>query len=279
MLGSEVVAVRRCDLTRCSFALHLLVLRIGQVWDAISGAELRSLPNLAPEGSTITSMTLDPTGGKLVVGTSEGGVVLHRCDNGAFIKTPERGHSRDVLDARYLAPGGSAGFPAKLGVRKPTDIHALPSVPRHAESPRPPREERVPASRLLASVGWDKALHVHMEVEDEVQALRSLSHVHERDVTACTLSYELSVVITASAAFDVRVWDFCSFAHLATLHHHRAELTSLALLASHSVLFSADAAGQIAMWQLCVANRGRVVRPWKLLCYWPVSARVGWSGR
>ena len=87
--------------------------------------------------------------------------------------------------------------------------------------------------------------------------LRSVSKIHDRDVTCVAVSRELALVATGSADFSVRLWDLAFSRPVGICSGHTSEITSLAFVASgasrtYPLLLSADSVGNVMLWGVCV---------------------------
>ncbi len=67
-----------------------------------------------------------------------------------------------------------------------------------------------PLDRIVVSVGWDRALHVYDELEDNPQdsLVRYTSHAHDCDIQKVCLSRDEGLICTSDRNGRTKLWDF-----------------------------------------------------------------------
>ena len=164
-------------------------------FSSVSGHAATHFANVANAGVDIMSMCLDGRQRKLICGTSNGGISVHNCLNGAIMKFARSGadpyaHTAEVSVVKYCDSDDNNDTPG-----------------------------------IIFSASWDGSIKMWDDREpNTVRLLRCVRNAHGEqarthgadhglhmvpiDITAAAFSLELSLIATGGADGSIRVWDF-----------------------------------------------------------------------
>lgn len=76
-----------------------------------------------------------------------------------------------------------------------------------------------------------------------------MKNIHDRDVTCSAFSRELCLIVTGSADFTIRLFDFQSLNILACLTGHNAEIVDVCIVPEYALIISVDCDGYMLIWR------------------------------
>ena len=177
-----------------SFTILTASHRSLKVWDCITGRLLKEFHDIVPRGTVVSSVCVDGRGRKVIVGGSDGRVVVFNCNTGAQMQQLSPVHDADVLCLSYLGEQQAAGREEE---EEEGEGKARPALPAASGG------EGEGVSKVLCSARHGVFIH-HDDHEAALanSGYTSLYHScfhHRADITALIASQRFAVIASASA--------------------------------------------------------------------------------
>jgi WD40 repeat protein len=205
-------------------ALQLQIFIAGQssikVWNSISGRPIRIITDIF--NSEITSIILDETDRKIIVGDHEGKIVMVDSLSGVILKE-FCSHSGEVTAMFYVSDDNlliTGSWDKKIMI--------------HNDSLK----------------GGNK--------EKNKGVVRSISNAHSDDILCLSYSRYLDLIASGSRDCHVRVWDYETCKLEGTLIGHNSDIIVTMFLDPYPLLFVSDTSGTLSIWAIQSPGLARI---------------------
>ncbi|PRP89527.1 hypothetical protein PROFUN_00791 [Planoprotostelium fungivorum] len=207
-----------------------------KIWDVYTGKMLRTYSGLCDisQNDYISAMCMDPFHKKIIVGTTEGSIMVLNYSNGALLRKLDC-HNSVVSELIHTPEIGiiiSASWDHTINIHDELDT------------------EKKNRGSILRQVG------------------------NKKDVTAVAYESGLSLIVCGTSDGFIWVWDFEKLGFETKLEHTEGSgITALQFLTPYPVLCSADDKGQVRFWTVKPApNKYHLLQQFEN--YWTASMEV-----
>lgn len=181
-----------------------------KVWNAISGRPIKIITDAFT--SEITSIILDETDRKVIVGDHDGRIVMVDSLSGVLLKEFNN-HSGEVTAMHYVAVD-------KLLITGSWDR----TIMIHNDNLKEGKKEK------------KKGL------------VRSITNAHSDDILCLTYSKVLDLIASGSRDCQIRIWDYETCKLEAILIGHSSDIIVALFLDPYPLLFISDTSGSLSIW-------------------------------
>ena len=213
---------------------------LGTVWDAVSGEEIRTLPEQA---GIVDCVSFSPDGSRIITASRDGTARVWDAtsDEEIYVLGHKGASTQPLMRSASFSPDGkriitAEGNTARLwNAASGDEIRVLRG---HGSSVM--SASFSPDGNRIVTASWDNTARAWDVVGDEeTYALRG----HETGVASVSLSPDGGRLVTASSGGTVRLWDAASGEEICVLHKFRAN--SVAFSPDGSRIVTADSTARV----------------------------------